>query len=532
MKRFEAGIVLVAIAAGAGVVEEFPGAATDRERPLSTEGLLQDVGTDRRTIVAKPCRQQTKTVFRGVVRQLRADDGSDRCHHIREAGELRTGRARCHLFGPPDEERDAVPAFPAITFDSAPRPSAVVTMIRAHVNDARGLRAVVAGEDDNRVFGDAKLFQRRQQLADHMIELMDEVTMRAGLGFSLELRRGERRQMHGLRGVKQEERPARRLANVLLQELATLLEKDEVHFLHGKIRRNQPNAAIVRVGMLRQLGRVNEVGRRHGDSVVLNEGIEPIGRRTARGPEERLKAMIDRPACDALREIDATNRLDSIAAHRLPILVEERHPDMPLADARRGIAIVAEHARQREPTGSDQRRSADSGKDRAAIRHAKRHLPRHQAIPCRRADRARTVRVGESHSLPREPVDMRSQNFRLVVVATHIPVSEIVGEDEHDVWLRDRGLLIGARETTAEHGEHELKSEAKGGQSFHVSFHAQVVVYGRSVSEFQSIVVVRSANQVGHTAFSNGRQLDSASAGFAEIAAAFDAPHCTRIRRG
>ncbi len=247
-------------------------------------------------------------------------------------------------------------------------------------------------------------------------------------------------------------------------------------------------------------------------------------RRNARSHDQSA-----RPRCDA------THRLDAIAAHRLPLLVEERQPDMPLADARRRIAVVAEHARQREPTGCDQRRPADSGEDRPTIRHSKRHLPRHQAVARRRANRAGTVGVGESHPLPRQPINVRSRNFRLLVVATHIPVPEVVREDENDVRLRDRRLLSGARETTAEHGEHgehDLKSEANSGQSFHVSFHAQVVVCGRSVSEFQSIVVVRSANEVGHSAFSNGREIHSASAGFAEIAAAFDDPHTTKIRRG
>ena len=113
------------------------------------------------------------------------------------------------------------------------------------------------------------------------------------------------------------------------------------------------------------------------------------------------------------------------------------YADVPLADARRGIAVVAEHARQREPTGRDQRRPADSREDRAAMRHTKRHLPRHQAVARRSADRARTVSIGESHSLAREPVDVRSRNSRLVVVAMHVPVAEVGGEDENDVRLRD-----------------------------------------------------------------------------------------------
>ena len=44
--------------------------------------------------------------------------------------------------------------------------------------------------------------------------------------------------------------------------------------------------------------------------------------------------------------------------------------------------------------------------------------------------------VGEPHALRREPIDMRRGNFpALRVVALHIAVTEVVGEDDEDVGL-------------------------------------------------------------------------------------------------
>jgi len=49
--------------------------------------------------------------------------------------------------------------------------------------------------------------------------------------------------------------------------------------------------------------------------------------------------------------------------------------------------------------------------------------------------------IGESHSLSREPVQVRRSNLRLIVVATHISISEVIGKDEEDVWVADVGRL-------------------------------------------------------------------------------------------
>ena len=143
-------------------------------------------------------------------------------------------------------------AFPLVALHASPWPRAIVAVVGAHVDHRGGFRAVVAGEDDQGVVGDAELLQCGHEFANDPIELMDEIAMWPGLRLAFELRRGERRQMHGLRGVKEEEGFARRLPGVLLEEFAALFQKDKIHFLHREIRRDQTGAAVVGIRVLRQ----------------------------------------------------------------------------------------------------------------------------------------------------------------------------------------------------------------------------------------------------------------------------------------
>ena len=104
--------------------------------------------------------------------------------------------------GPAGDERDAVAAFPIIALHTAPRAGAVVLMITPHGDGGGHLGAVVAGKNDERVFGQAVLLEGLHQLADDVIHFKNEIAVRPGLGFALESVAGEGRQMHGLHGVK------------------------------------------------------------------------------------------------------------------------------------------------------------------------------------------------------------------------------------------------------------------------------------------------------------------------------------------
>jgi hypothetical protein len=48
--------------------------------------------------------------------------------------------------------------------------------------------------------------------------------------------------------------------------------------------------------------------------------------------------------------------------------------------------------------------------------------------------------IGETHAVECQPIQVRRGNARIRVVTTDIPVTQIIGEDQHDVgWLTGVG---------------------------------------------------------------------------------------------
>ena len=217
--------------------------------------------------------------------------------------------------------------------------------------------------------------------------------------------------MHGLRGMVEEEGLLRRGACVFRDELAALLQEHEIDLLHREVGRDESGAAIVGIRMLRQLRFVDGAGGRHGDVIAVDEGVKPLSGGAAGGAKELVKAVIERSALDAARVIDALHGSAFARVDRLTCLIAEREPDVPFADRRSGVALLLQQARQRELSRRDQRRPASALKHRAAIRHAKRHLPRHEAVARRCANRGRTVCIGEPHAFACELVDVRRRDF-------------------------------------------------------------------------------------------------------------------------
>lgn len=213
-----------------------------------------------------------------------------------------------------------------------------------------------------------------------------------------------------------------------------------VHLLQVEIRRDEAAAAIVRIRVLRQRGTVERTRRRRGDAVAVNEGVKPVGGGTAGGAEKAIKAVIERPAFDATGKIDATNGFEAAGVNGFALRIAKREPDMPFADGGGGVALLLQQGRKGETTFGDQRRPARTGEDRAAVRHAKGHPPGHEAVARRRANRGRTVRIGEPHAFARELVDVGRRHLRVGVAAAHIAVAEVVSEDDEKVGPAPNGM--------------------------------------------------------------------------------------------
>ena len=132
-------------------------------------------------------------------------------------------------------------------------------------------------------------------------------------------------------------------------------------------------------------------------------------------------------------------------------------PEVPLALDRGGVAAGLEHLGDGAlvPMQSDRRSGAQGAldPDPAGIAAGQ------QRRPGGRTDRLGRVELGESHPLPGQLIDVRSRDRG--AETTHVPVSQIVAENNHDVrWpaLDRRVPPTGGRED----GEDSEKEDSKG----------------------------------------------------------------------
>ena len=176
-KGFQLSAIVV-VPAGAAMIQKFPRAAADGER--KADRLVQRVGARRSpALFAKQHGQQIETVLGGVGRQRDAGHGRAGRHDVGEADGLITHAAGGDFSRPAHDERHAVAALPLVALHTAPRPRAVVAVVGAHADDARGLRAVVAGKHDDGVVREPETLERLHQFADDVVELENEIAVRA-----------------------------------------------------------------------------------------------------------------------------------------------------------------------------------------------------------------------------------------------------------------------------------------------------------------------------------------------------------------
>ena len=191
-------------------------------------------------------------------------------------------------------------------------------------------------------------------------------------------------------------------------------------------------------------GRLPGHGRDADGAIVFDEAERrPAGRVHT---EKVVEPDGGRAAFDRFREI---HRPISVGS-RLPRLLEAHGlaligpvpAEMPFADAGGRIPLLPEHGRHGGAGGRDHGRSV-RGKD--AVLHPRPPVVAagENAVARGRADRCRSMRIGEGHPLRRELVEVRRRDLAaLRVQALHIAVAEVVGEDVDDVGfcgLRRRG---------------------------------------------------------------------------------------------
>ncbi len=115
---------------------------------------------------------------------------------------------------------------------------------------------------------------------------------------------------------------------------------------------------------------------------------------------------------------------------------------MPFPDTCRGIPVVAKHLRQRQAAFLDQVGAAHSRED-ALHTGAELHPAGENTVAGRGTDRRWTVGIGEPHAVSCKLVEDGRGDPGFGVVAGHVSVAEIVGQDEQDIG--QPVCLLGAR---------------------------------------------------------------------------------------
>ena len=184
--------------------------------------------------------------------------------------------------------------------------------------------------------------------------------------------------------------------------------------------------------MLREWRAIDNVSGRHGYTISINKGVEPVGGGTAHGPEEIIEASVDWCIGNGSAVIDPFHCGQAVLVDGFTRLVEKRHADMPFAEHRRRVTFAAQQGGQRQARFFNHARPAHAGEHPAHPR-TKRHPSREQAVTRGRAHRRRTVRVGEPHPLLGQAIQIRCGHFGFRVVATDVAVTQIIGQNHDDV---------------------------------------------------------------------------------------------------
>ena len=236
----------VVVASGVLVVEVFPRAAADGE--LEAVGLVEGVLADWLVGVVEE-GEEADAVFGGVVGQGEVGEFGESGHEVGEAYGLVGYGVGGDAVWPAGDEGDAVAAFPVVAFEAAPRASAVVLVVLAHLDGCGDFGAVVAGEEDEGVFGEVEALKGFEELSDNVVELEDEVAVRAGVGFAFEIVGGKGGEVDGLGGVEEEEWLERGFLGVLFEELDAFFEEEEVDFFEVEVGGDFSGTVVARVRM-------------------------------------------------------------------------------------------------------------------------------------------------------------------------------------------------------------------------------------------------------------------------------------------
>ena len=306
----EFGLAVV-VAAGALMMEVFPRPAANGE--LEAVGLVKGVLADGLLGVAEE-GEEADAVFGGVGGHWEVGEFGESGHQVGETNGLVGFGVGGDAAWPTGDEGNAVAAFPVVAFEAAPRASAVVLIILAHLEGCGDFGTVVAGKEDEGVLGEVEALECFEELADNVVELENEVAVRAGLGFALEGVCGKGGKVNGLSGVKKEEGFARRFLGVLFEEVDAFFEEEKVDFFEIEVGSDLSRTVVAGVGMFGQRRAVEDLSWRNGNAVAVNVGVEPVCGGTTGGAVEVIESAMKRAVWNGAGVVNSMNRRKAVLA--------------------------------------------------------------------------------------------------------------------------------------------------------------------------------------------------------------------------
>lgn len=99
--------------------------------------------------------------------------------------------------------------------------------------------------------------------------------------------------MYGLSRVKKKEGLIGICLDVLFDEFFAFLEKNKVNFFKIEVGSDHAASIVPGVGVFWQGIAVENAGRRYGNAVAIDVGIEPVSGGTTGGAEKLIEPAID-----------------------------------------------------------------------------------------------------------------------------------------------------------------------------------------------------------------------------------------------
>ena len=180
-------------AAGAGTEREFPRALADRKHAL--DRVVDDGFAPRGAVGAEERREEAHAILARIRREGGTENLGTGGEEIDVTDKLRVRGCGFDLSRPAGEERHAVAALPDVGFVAAElRAGEVAQFLEA---GRVGLRraAVVGGENDEGVFGEAVSVEGGENFSNDGVGLHREIGVGAKAAFALPLGRRENRRV-------------------------------------------------------------------------------------------------------------------------------------------------------------------------------------------------------------------------------------------------------------------------------------------------------------------------------------------------